>query len=148
MFSNSFFYRKSCRLWDNVEKIVQPIMSQVTIRRILFRIPKATKHALRICYNKCLSTASTVCRNAPSCYAIRTLLCLVSIVVVRWESVLVWLWVFVPYRCVRNVALHSWPFRLSARRPTRLHVCPYGRTPFTPQPIFMKFYNGGIYKFG
>jgi len=39
-----FFLKKSCRLWDNVEIIVQPDRPQMTIQRIRIEcwIPKAT----------------------------------------------------------------------------------------------------------
>ena len=45
IFSNIFFFRKSCRLWINVEKnIVQPDMQQITVwrMRIACWIPKTT----------------------------------------------------------------------------------------------------------
>jgi hypothetical protein len=50
--SITFFFLKSCRCWDNVEKnIVEPDRSQMTIWRMLDTW--GYKHTLRICNTSC-----------------------------------------------------------------------------------------------
>jgi hypothetical protein len=62
VFSN--FFRKSCRLWENVEKFVERGRPQMTIwlMRIACWIPKAI-NTLRLCNTHCFSTATMVART-------------------------------------------------------------------------------------
>jgi hypothetical protein len=57
LYSITFFFRKLCRLWDNVENNVQPERSQMTIwcMRISCWIPKATHthHMLYLLFFEC-----------------------------------------------------------------------------------------------
>jgi len=64
------FFRKSCRLWDNVKYIVLRGRSQMTVwrMRIARWIPRATHthtHTLRICYSYCSSTTIMVYERSP-----------------------------------------------------------------------------------
>ena len=70
VFNNFFFFRKSCRLWNNVEKYCRA-GRQCARMRIACWIPKATK-SHRIC-NAFLSHCNNGCTNAPRCYVIRML---------------------------------------------------------------------------
>ena len=56
------FFRKSCRLWDNLKKkIVERGGPQIWRMRVACCIPKATNtHALRFCNTHCFSTATVV----------------------------------------------------------------------------------------
>jgi hypothetical protein len=70
------FFRKSCRLWDNVEKYgtARQATDDNIIRRMRFecRITKATD-TLTICNTYCFSTATMVTRTRPNVTFIRTL---------------------------------------------------------------------------
>ena len=59
------FFRKSCRLWDNVEKYCRP--GQATDDNMAHAhciwIRKARKHTLRICNTCCLPSAAMVART-------------------------------------------------------------------------------------
>ena len=73
---NNFFFLKSCRLWDNVEKysIARQATDENIIRRMRFAcwITKATD-TLRICNTYCIFTATMVTRTRLSVIFIRTL---------------------------------------------------------------------------
>ena len=59
-----FFFRKSYRLWDNVEKYSRAgKATDDNMERVNFRLStKGYKHALGIRNNRCLSTVTTVAR--------------------------------------------------------------------------------------
>jgi hypothetical protein len=68
------FFRKPCRLWDNVENFVERGRTHMTVRRIRIAcwIPKATNtHAVSKTY--CFSTAKMIARTRLSVTFIRTL---------------------------------------------------------------------------
>jgi hypothetical protein len=162
---HNFFFRKSCRLWDNVEKVVERGRSQMTIwrMRVAGWIPKATNtHSqyvifiafplqqwlhdrasfLRYTYNACL-----------------VFLQVISVVIVQWLMVQcfrVWSsvsWVYCleilahfplslsnSYKCLRKFT----PIFLGAyaklRKVTYLHALPPARNNSDPtRRIFMKF---------
>jgi hypothetical protein len=64
VFNSFFFSRKSCRLWDNVENLVEPYMPQMTVWRMSIEcwITKAT-NIIGICNTCCSSTATMVTRT-------------------------------------------------------------------------------------
>jgi hypothetical protein len=76
VFSNFFFFQKSCRLWDNVEKYctARQVTDDKIIRRMRFAclITKATD-TLRICNTYSLFHGSSGYTNAHQYYVIRTL---------------------------------------------------------------------------
>ena len=78
---NNFFFRKSCRLRDNVENILEPDRTQTTIRRKLHAGYQRLQHTLRLCNTYCFSTATMVVRTRLSVYVYtRTYIaCLVNI---------------------------------------------------------------------
>jgi len=60
---NNFFFRKSCRLWDNVQKycgVGQATNDMAHEHCVLDN--KGYKHTIRICNNYCFSTATMVAR--------------------------------------------------------------------------------------
>ena len=84
MFGN-FFFRKSCRLWDNVEKFctaVQATDDSMTQAHCMLD-NKRYKHILRIC-NTLLFPNNNDCTNVPECYVTRTLpaLCKIDLSIV------------------------------------------------------------------
>ena len=58
LWSITFFFRKSCRLWDNVEKRTDHRWQQANADCLLDT--KGYKHVLRLCITACFSTATTV----------------------------------------------------------------------------------------
>jgi len=82
-----FFFRKSCRLWNNVENIVEPGRPQMTIWRIRIAcwIPKATHthtHTHKICNTYWLLHCNNGCKNAPHCYVCMHIAVLLRYVIV------------------------------------------------------------------
>jgi hypothetical protein len=63
MFSNSFFFRKSCHLWDNVEKYdtARQAIYDYIIQRMLQKW--GYKHTLRTWNTYCFSSATMVART-------------------------------------------------------------------------------------
>jgi hypothetical protein len=70
------FFRKPCRLWDNVETFVERGRTHMTVwrMRIACWIPKVTNtHAVRKCNTYCFSTAKMIARTRLSVTFVRTL---------------------------------------------------------------------------
>jgi len=117
-----FFFRKSCRLWDNVERG----RSQMTIRRVRIAccITKAT-HTLTICNIYCFSTTTMVARTHLKVTFIRTfaVLLYISILSVSPADDLLWSrlamswcnWLFNSKNCVHCVQYYAW-FQASAAK--------------------------------
>jgi len=67
--SVTFFFRKSCRIWDNVENILERDRPQMKLWRmhITCWIPKATNtrtHTFMLCNTHSFSTATMVARTS------------------------------------------------------------------------------------
>jgi hypothetical protein len=76
----TFFFRKFCPLWDNVEKYCragQATDDNMVRARCVVGI-KHYRHTSRICDTYCLSTVTVGCANTPQCYVIPTLTVFVS----------------------------------------------------------------------
>ena len=77
------FFRKSYRLWDNVEKYCRA--GQATVDNMAHAHcmldTLGYKHTLRICSTGCFSHNNNCCTNAPQCHVIRKYIaCLVLVV--------------------------------------------------------------------
>jgi hypothetical protein len=67
-------FRKSCRLWDNLEKYCRAGQATVDGMAHAHCIldNQSYKHTLRICNTYRFSTANTGCTKGPQCYSKRT----------------------------------------------------------------------------
>jgi len=76
-----FVFRKSCRLWDNVEKYFgagQATDDNMAHAHCMLDV-QGYKHTLRICNTHCFFHYNNGCTNAPQCYVIPTLSALFTI---------------------------------------------------------------------
>jgi len=71
------YFRKMCRLWSNVEKYIEPDRPQTTVwrTRIECWVPKATN--TQSVQGTLLFQCNSGLTNAPQCWVIRTVHCLV-----------------------------------------------------------------------
>jgi len=78
VFNNIFFLRKSCLLWDNVEKYCKAGQDNIAHARCRL-YTKGYRHTLRICYTYCFSTTTMLMWTLLNAKVIRTLSVLFSL---------------------------------------------------------------------
>ena len=81
VFSNSFIFLKSCRLWDNVEKYRRAEQATDDNMYLHAGYLRLQTHTLRLCTTHCFPAATVVARTRLN---VR--------LYVHWRSLLVWIW--------------------------------------------------------
>jgi len=88
MFNNFFFFRKSCRLWGNLENMVQPDRAEIAVSHSACTLHagklRLKKYTCRIFHTYCFSTATMVTQTRLSLALYKYIARLVCAVKILW----------------------------------------------------------------